>query len=209
MRAALVFVVSLFFLAAGPLLASAQEIESQTGQPATTEVFDPSGFYGKLGFVWANSLAYDFLLLDLLDSTSLFGAQGIAGYRWNAWLGTDVELLYAGGGELVNPQSGVKISDTSALAGTLNARLYPIGMFQGPKPHDVEWIIDLGIGGGRFFEDTALPLSESTFMARLGTGLDFMLGDHFCLYVDGGYYFALSSEAFGFAYLAGGIGYRL
>jgi hypothetical protein len=177
--------------------------------PAASVVeFDPSGFYAKLGFVWANSLAYDFLLFELLDSTSLFGGQGIAGYRWNHWVATDVEFIYAGGGELVNPSTGLKVTDTSALAGTVNARFYPIGIFQGPKQHDVEWTIDLGLGGGRFFEDTALPLSASTFMARLGTSLDFGLGEHWLLFANGGYYFALSSEAFGFAYLGAGVGYR-
>jgi Outer membrane protein beta-barrel domain len=209
MRAALVFVAFLTLIAVAPTIASAQEAGTQAAPQTTVEAFDPSGVYGKLGFAWANSLSYDFLFSDLLgiDATSNYGVQGLVGYRWNAWLGTDVELFYATGGEIVSPLTTVGVS-TSAIAGTVNARLYPIGMFQGPKRHTVEWMIDLGIGAGRYFEDTSLPLSASTFMARLGTGLDFMLGDHWSLYVDGGYYFSVSAEASGFAYLAGGLGYR-
>jgi hypothetical protein len=214
----LVVAVSTVLHASGAVAEEAALAEGQASEePSAKEDLDSGRFYLKAAFAVGASPSYEFgegLLCGILfgsactTGTGMLGFQAIGGYRVTSWIGFDLEVDYLTGGELKLQSTGQKISDSSALAVTANARLYPITPFLPANWRHVQWAIVLGIGGGRYFEDTAISLSQSTFLVRFGTGLDGWITDHWGVYIDGGYNFSTSTDIYGFGYLTAGIAYR-
>jgi len=172
------------------------------------ETYDPSGVYLKGAFVTTASAAAEwsaFMFGPDLDTTWNYGFQALGGYRWISWLGTDVEVMYATGGT-IKALDFLK-GDTSTLSLSANARIYPVEWFRQPGKRTIEWSIALGIGGGGFYGET-IRLADSSFLIRGGTGFDWLITDHWGLYVDGGYFWTTDSNVSGFGFAGVGGSYR-
>ena len=104
-----------------------------------------------------------------------FGIAG--GYRFNEWVSADGEFVWGG-----RSQGGGK---TRQFGVTLNAKVYPIGLFapnflDSFQPYGV-----VGFGGGNFkVKDTFPNAKTGTFIFRFGAGLDWVMTDHFASFVD-------------------------
>ena len=81
-------------------------------------------------------------------------------------------------------------AEAAGLGFTGNAKLYPLGFAPDAIPQFIQPYLTFGMGLGRF--ETYVPRSfgatgETDFLARFGGGVDFLLSQHWGVYIDGAY----------------------
>ncbi|MCP4038622.1 MAG: porin family protein [bacterium] len=171
--------VSVLALIAVPIAsASAQSSSGFTiseGDPATN---DWRGLYAKLG------LAIGFPDEDYPGSVDIDPGAAVAfggGYRWNRWVATEIDFNVIAGADV----EGVS-DDLTIFAFTVNVKGYPLaGLDKDAFPQWIQPYGLFGMGGGE--ADLGDFGDESSFMVRFNVGADFMIWDHFGLFVDTGY----------------------
>jgi hypothetical protein len=157
---------------------------------------DSTGFYGQVAIVlgWPN-IDGRFTAPPTTGNGTMIGLSFAAGSRIATWVGVDAEFVLIGGGDLHS--FGVKTAESSLMAFTANAKLYPLAFSPDLIPQWVQPYGVIGIGGGiaqsipvASMRDGFGAENVTVFMGRFGAGLEILLTDHWGTYVDGSYYMA-------------------
>jgi hypothetical protein len=161
---------------------------------------DARGFYGQFSVPigWNNM---DGPSLGSADGT-MIGFSFTAGYRFNAWVGGDVEVLWLGAGDVV--KDGAIVADASILSVGAAAKFYPFVLTTGFVPSWVQPYVVFGVGSGtaeqtdrssNVFGDSP---SETVFLFRFGVGMEVMISKHWGTFMGANYYASDNSSFAGF-----------
>jgi len=187
---------SLTFLTAAILLPFAVTAEqTPMGDPINTEWLGP---YVK-GGVNIGAVEIDSSRVD----TDAGGGVALAlGYRALPWLAGEFQFDYLGGSTI--EVSGTDVADGNYFDFTFNAKAFPVPLLNDHVLERdlplVKWLEPyalLGIGGGEFEFDGKNGRStsnESTFVVRLGLGVDFLMAQHWGVSLDGGFHFTTDDD---------------
>jgi opacity protein-like surface antigen len=188
------------FLVATFFLASLGNAQAQTYE-------DSRGLYGgmtiSLGWnKWAEESG--------IDSDTMTGFSFMAGYRFNPWLGGDVEFTWVGGGNVTSPALA-RSGSASILAVGVALKFYPLVRISRKMPEWIQPYVTVGIGSG-IAEQTPSGStvfgseSQSVFLARFGMGSELMLTQNWGVLMDVSYYASTSGALEGFTtFRLGGI----
>jgi opacity protein-like surface antigen len=181
-------------LAALLLIGGVGAAQAESGSKADNKYATAKGPYAQLGFAIVKTN------FDALDARLGFAIDG--GYRFNDWLGADIDFVFA-----AREQNGIKGRN---VAFTINGKFYPIGLLSPDTLDALQPYVVLGMGGGSsFVKDGG---STGTFIFRIGAGTEYFITDHFTAYMDlslhatPGYEFAGSGGATGVIQF--GVGYH-
>jgi hypothetical protein len=174
-------------VAAAPLRAQAQTYA------------DSQGFYGQfaLPIGWNNMSGPSFGSAD----GSMFGFSFTAGYRFNGWIGGDVEVMWLGAGDVV--QGGAVLADASLLSVGVAAKFYPFVLTSRYVPGWIQPYVAFGVGSGiseqtlRNSNQFGSSLSETVFLFRFGVGMEVMISKHWGTFMDANYYASNSNSISG------------
>jgi len=162
---------------------------------------DARGFYGQFSVPigWNNMNGPS--PLGSTDGT-MIGFSFTAGYRFNAWVGGDVEVLWLGAGDVVD--AGAVAGDASVLSVGAAAKFYPFVLTTRYVPSWVQPYVTFGVGSGtaeqsdRSTNEFGSSLSETVFLFRFGAGMEVMISKHWGTYMDANYYASNSNSFAGF-----------
>lgn len=189
-----------------PLLVAVALLVGFAGQASGQTYEDSRGLYGgmtiSLGWnKWAEE--------SNIDSDTMTGFSFMAGYRFNPWLGGDVEFTWVGGGNVTSPALGS--ASASILAVGVALKFYPLVRISKKMPEWIQPYITVGIGSG-IAEQTPSGStvfgseSQSVFLARFGAGTELMLTQNWGVLMDVSYYASTSGALEGIAtFRLGGI----
>ncbi|MCS5635216.1 MAG: porin family protein [Myxococcota bacterium] len=172
----------------------ASSVEGQTYK-------DARGFYGQFSVPIGWNDMDGPSPLGSTDGT-MVGFSFTAGYRFNAWVGGDVEVLWLGAGDVV--KDGAVAADASLLTVGAAAKFYPFVLTTRYVPSWVQPYVAFGVGSGtaeqtdrssNMFGDS---LSETVFLFRFGVGMEVMISKHWGTFMDANYYASDSSSFAGF-----------
>ena len=168
---------------------------------------DSRGLYGgmTLSFGW-NKWADE----SNIDSDTMTGFSFMAGYRFNPWLGGDVEFTWIGGGNVTSPAL-TGTGSASVLAVGVALKFYPLVRVSRKMPEWIQPYLTVGIGSGIAEQAPSGSSvfgseSQSVFLARFGAGSELMLTQNWGVLMDVSYYASTSGALEGFAtFRLGGI----
>jgi opacity protein-like surface antigen len=167
---------------------------------------DSLGFYGQFSLpVGWNNMADD------SGDGAMVGFALTAGYRFNSWIGADVEVLWMGAGDIRDPATGSVSMDASLLSVVGSAKFYPLVLTSRYIPGWVQPYLVFGLGSGiaqqspRGSNQFGASQDETVFLARFGTGLEVMISQHWGTYLDVNYYAANSKSLSGIGTLRLGV----
>jgi hypothetical protein len=153
---------------------------------------DAQGFYGQFAVPigWNNMDGTS--ALGQSDGT-MIGFSFTGGYRFNGWVGADIEVMWLGAGDVV--QGGAVNADASLLSVGAAAKFYPFVLTSRYVPGWVQPYIAFGVGSG-ISEQTSRSssqfgdssLSETVFLFRFGAGMEIMISKHWGTFMDANYY---------------------
>ena len=169
--------------------------------PAQAQTYrDAQGFYGQFAIPigWNN-----------MSGPSKFGtADGAmagfsfnAGYRFNGWVGADVEVIWLGGGDVV--KNGSAVADASLLSVGAAIKFYPFVLTSRYVPGWVQPYLAFGVGSGiseqtmRGSPEFGSSLSETVFLVRFGAGMEVMISKHWGTFIESNYYASNSNSISG------------
>lgn len=144
--------------------------------------------YARLGLAigWPNVES------GLYSGSTGAGLAFVGGYRLTDGLAAEVEFLFTAGtkAELSN---GAEVgSSASNIAFTINAKAYPLDLFNKDLlPSSIRPYGVFGLGGGSIGAgDTAATGVQTigAFLVRFGAGADWMFSERIGVYADGSYY---------------------
>ncbi len=178
MKRIIVLAIACACVALPAMTATAQNNRDRTislsdGDPATN---DWTGLYAKVGL----SVGFPNNPKGSRNKADPGAAVAFGGgYRFNKWFAFELDMNVTAGHDVKRSDDDVVI-----FAFTMNQKSYPLAEAD-LLPEWMQPYILFGFGGG--VVDAGDLLDESTFMMRFAFGSEFMLWDHFGLYVDGGY----------------------
>ncbi len=157
----------------GAATAGAQE-PSATAPSSRYEA--AKGAYVQGGFA-ASQTNFDTATIQI---DPLLGFTVAQGYRFSSWLAADVEFFWA--------KRSQGSGEAKQFALTLNGKIYPVALFGSDALDALQPYVVTGLGGGR--TESAGPgggngPQQSTFVFRLGAGVDWWMADAFGLYGEG------------------------
>ena len=176
------------FLGAAPQAARAQTYN------------DAQGFYGQFAMPigWNNMGGPS----DVGSADgSMIGFSFTAGYRFNGWIGADIEVMWLGAGDVV--QGGAVNGDASLLSVGGAAKLYPFVLTSRHVPGWIQPYLAFGVGSGiseqsfRASNQFGSSLSETVFLFRFGAGMEVMISKHWGTFMDANYYASNSNSISG------------
>jgi len=161
---------------------------------------DAQGFYGQFAVPigWDNMDGTSGL--GTTDGT-MIGFSFTAGYRFNGWVGADVEVLWLGAGDVV--ENGAVTADASLLSVGAAVKFYPFVLTSRYVPGWVQPYIAFGVGSGiseqtpRSSSVFGSSLSETVFLFRFGAGMEVMISKHWGTFMDANYYASNSNSISG------------
>ncbi len=197
MKNSIRLIAFLFLLGALPLAAQAQTYA------------DSEGFYGQFSapIGWNNMAAPS--AFGTTDGT-MIGFSFTAGYRFNAWVGADVEVMWLGAGDVVD--AGAVTADASILSVGAAAKFYPLVLTSRSVPSWVQPYLVFGVGSG-IAEQTPVGAnqfgefnkSETIFLFRFGAGMEVMISKHWGTFMDANYYATNSNSISGIGMMRLGV----
>jgi len=176
------------FLGAAPQAARAQTYN------------DAQGFYGQFAMPigWNNMGGPS----DVGSADgSMIGFSFTAGYRFNGWIGADIEVMWLGAGDVV--QGGAVNGDASLLSVGGAAKFYPFVLTSRHVPGWIQPYLAFGVGSGiseqtyRASNQFGSSLSETVFLFRFGAGMEVMISKHWGTFMDANYYASNSNSISG------------
>ncbi|MDE0886841.1 MAG: porin family protein [Myxococcota bacterium] len=152
---------------------------------------DSRGFYGQFSapIGWTNMASPT--ENGIADGT-MIGFSFTAGYRFNAWVGADVEVMWLGAGDVI--KGGAVTADSSILSVGAAAKFYPFVLTSRSIPTWIQPYLTFGIGSGIAQQTQAgnnefgSSLSETVFLFRFGAGMEVMISKHWGTFMDLNYY---------------------
>jgi len=172
---------------------------------------DARGFYGQFAVPigWNNMDGPSDV--GAADGT-MIGFSFTAGYRFNAWVGADVEVLWLGAGDVIN--NGAVAGDASVTSVGVATKFYPFVLTTRSVPSWIQPYVAFGVGTGiaeQSRRDTNVfgsSPSESVFLFRFGAGMEIMISKHWGTYMDLNYYASNSNSFAGFGMMRLGAMYH-
>ncbi|HIF98773.1 MAG TPA: porin family protein [Myxococcales bacterium] len=169
--------------------------------PAQAQTYrDAQGFYGQFSVPigWNNMAGPS--EFGTTDGT-MAGFSFNAGYRFNGWVGADVEVMWLGGGDVV--KNGAANADASLLSVGAAIKFYPFVLTSRYVPGWIQPYVAFGLGSG-IFEQTlrgspafGSSLSETVFLFRIGVGMEVMISKHWGTFIESNYYASNSNSISG------------
>ncbi|MDG2333084.1 MAG: porin family protein [Myxococcota bacterium] len=152
---------------------------------------DSRGFYGQFSIPigWNNMARTS--QIGTSDGT-MIGFSFTAGYRFNAWVGADVEVMWLGAGDVV--EGNAVTGTASILSVGAAAKFYPFVLTSRSMPTWIQPYLTFGVGSGIAeqvpvgSDDFGSSLSETVFLFRLGAGMEVMISKHWGTFMDLNYY---------------------
>ena len=169
--------------------------------PAQAQTYrDAQGFYGQFAVPigWNNMAGpSNFGTAD----GAMAGFSFNAGYRFNGWVGADVEVIWLGGGDVV--ENGSVVADASLLSVGAAIKFYPFVLTSRYVPGWVQPYLAFGVGSGiseqtmRGSPEFGSSLSETVFLVRFGAGMEVMISKHWGTFIESNYYASNSNSISG------------
>ena len=169
--------------------------------PAQAQTYrDAQGFYGQFAVPigWNNMAGpSNFGTAD----GAMAGFSFNAGYRFNGWVGADVEVIWLGGGDVV--ENGSAVADASLLSVGAAIKFYPFVLTSRYVPGWVQPYLAFGAGSGiseqtmRGSPEFGSSLSETVFLVRFGAGMEVMISKHWGTFIESNYYASNSNSISG------------
>jgi len=169
---------------------------------------DSRGFYGQFSapIGWNNMAGAS--SFGTTDGT-MIGFSVTAGYRFNAWVGADVEVMWLGAGDVV--EAGAVTANASILSVGAAAKFYPFVLTSRSMPTWIQPYLTFGVGSG-LAEQTPVgseqfgsSLSETVFLFRFGAGMEVMISKHWGTFMDANYYASNSNSIEGIGMMRLGV----
>ena len=169
---------------------------------------DAQGFYGQFSVPigWNNMAGPS--AFGTTDG-AMAGFSFNAGYRFNGWVGADLEVMWLGGGDVV--RNGVATADASLLSVGAALKFYPFVLTSRYVPGWVQPYLAFGVGSGVSEQTMRGPatfgssLSETVFLFRVGAGMEVMISKHWGTFMDGNYYASNSNSVSGIGMIRLGV----
>ena len=178
--------------------------------PAGAQTYnDSQGYYGQFSLpIGWNNMATD-SRFGAADG-SMIGFAFTAGYRFNAWIGGDVEVMWLGAGDVIAP-GGAVIADASILSVGAAAKFYPFVLTSRYVPTWIQPYLVFGMGSGLSQQDPVgenefgSSLSETVLLFRFGAGMEVMISKHWGTFMDANYYASNSNSIAGIGMIRLGV----